>query len=333
MAILDRFTFPIRLKSLPERPRVVPPDAPPKWRDALLFVPNRAFEDAVELALALRQPLLLTGEPGCGKTTAAYWVAWRLGLAPQQVLHASVQSGASAARFRYEFDIIRYFRDAQLAALHKEERPTDWDSLIHKGTLWRAYERARHEPIVLLVDELDKAPRDFPNDLLRDFEEHAFEVPDLPLQEGRVPRVQAPQLSPEAASDPLAPGLRLVVCTSNGERTLPGAFLRRCVHHHMAFDRTWLREIVTDLSRRGELRLAEGLRDLALERFLQLRALPELAHRPGTGELLVWLRVLEALEDLSESHLRSVSFRDLPYLGALLKDPTDLQRLPERRSS
>lgn len=309
-----------KLQALPEPSRSQRDDAPRKWREAPLYQPHEALTQAIELAIALQHPLLLTGAPGCGKTTAAYWAAWRMHLKPSQLIHAQVRSDSTAARFKYEFDIIRYHRDSHLAALRNNDAPTDWARYIQPGPLWRAFAESQLHPVVLLIDEIDKAPRDFPNDLLREFEELAFDVPDWPLPDGKPKRI-------EAASPLQDRGLRLIICTSNAERSLPDAFLRRCIHHHLSFDRDWLRALVDNLRAQNEIKLPQELLNVALTRFLGLQARPRLAHKPGLGELLVWLRVLELLKDLSPQRLTELPLHELPYLGTLLKDPEDLKRI------
>lgn len=312
------FKLPVQFAELPEPSRELPRSAPRKWRDALLYRPQQELVMALELAMGLQQPLLITGAPGSGKTTAAYWAAWRMGMAPKQLIHAQVRSDSTAARFKYEFDIIRYHRDSHLAAQRGDDSPTNWRRYIQPGPLWRTFEQAKESPVVLLIDEIDKAPRDFPNDLLQEFEEQAFDVPDWPLEDGTLKRLEAPRDRD---------GLRLIVCTSNAERPLPDAFLRRCVHHHLDFDKRWLADLVEDLRAKGEIQLPSELMTIALERFFALRLKQGLTHKPGLGELLVWLRALELNQHLPAQELAELPLRELPYLGTLLKDPTDLEKV------
>lgn len=312
-----------------ERPSI-PTEAPAKFREAALYDADDALRTALELSIELRQPLLLTGEPGCGKTAAAYWAAWHLGLAPKDVYHTQVRSSSTAEQLKYEFDNIGYLRDSQVAASagkqwSPEEALRMKAQCVHPGPLWRAFEGARERSIVLLLDEVDKAPRDLPNDLLHEFDQLEFDVPEWEV-EGKARVISARRGG--AALDGVAPFI-LIVFTSNGERRLPDAFLRRCVHHHLAFDEARMLEIVLHRAKSEQdlTRLSKDFVEHALKRFLVLKSQPDLNHRPGLAEFLVWLRVIARAGNLDANALSSLPVSKLPYMGLLIKDPDDRKRL------
>jgi len=280
--------------------------------DAARFVPGASLANAVNTAICVGEPLLITGEPGTGKTQTAYYAAWKLNLG--DVLHFQVKSDSTARDLLYHFDMVRYFQDAHLGKLpvagmgdQSEAARAIKRNYREKRALWQAFEKAEQHgvPRVLLIDEIDKAPRDFPNDLLHELDQMEFQV----LETGEQVRVR-PQLRP------------IVFITSNSERRLPEPFLRRCVYHHILFDSALLKRILT--TRRDEFgSLSDGFLELAVERFLSLRD-RGLHKAPSTGELLVWLRVLAAAGNVSEAALRDADLSKLPYLGVLLKNRQDL---------
>ncbi|MEO5341670.1 MAG: MoxR family ATPase [Magnetococcus sp. MYC-9] len=266
--------------------------------DARRFAPTPALVTAINTAVAVGAPLLVTGEPGAGKTQSAYYAAYRLGIEP--VLHFQVKSECSARDLLYHFDTVRYFHDANLrressASLNKAD-------YVEKRHLWKAM--TSDHPRVLLIDEIDKAPRDFPNDLLHEIDKMEFTVAET--QE---------HIVAERAMRPI------VFITSNSERRLPEPFLRRCVYHHIEFDDTLVH---TTIERRMDQfpGLSRDFIQLAVERFLTLRQ-QSLRKRPAMGELLVWLRVLSlAVGTYPENLDRELG--KLPYLGTLLKDYQDM---------
>jgi MoxR-like ATPase len=291
-------------------------DAPFKWREAFHYRPTASLVNALRLALRLRQPLLLTGAPGCGKTSAAYWAALNLGLDPTALIHHTVRSDDSAQRIRYEFDAVKYFYLAQV----KRQEP-DPAACIKHGPLWRAFEGAHARRTVLLLDEVDKAPRDFPNDLLHEFDLREFTVPELYDEVSKRDHVVSARGAPEAH------GLALLVVTSNGERQLPDAFLRRCLHHHVEMTPEAMKAVVRRRREHGALQLSEAFGDLAVEKFVALQSRHDLEHPIGLAEFLVWLRAVSELGGVSEESLRRLDLERLPYLEALLKTPGDLQRV------
>lgn len=266
------------------------------------YQPDPALVLAANAALAVGAPLLVTGEPGTGKTQVAHWLAYYFGIA-ERLFPLYVRSTTTAEDLIYRFDTVAYFH-----AAHDPERAgkaisrTDF---LEKGPLWRALEAARS---IVLIDEIDKAPRDFPNDLLHVLDQHEFMV----LETGKPVRRKTGAPPP------------LVVITSNSERRLPEPFLRRCIFHHIELTEELLRRAVA--ARAGDFpRLGEETLEIAIRRFLELRARP-LRKKPATAELLVWLVLLGAGAGDVET-LRNAPLRTLPALSALVKDREDLVQL------
>ncbi len=279
-------------------------DRPYTWHplsfeeDARFFVPGEDLETAINTAIAVGEPLLVTGEPGTGKTQAAYYAAYGLGIEP--VLHFQVKSESTARDLLYDFDAVRYFHDA---AVRKDAAAPDKGDYVEKRLLWEAIESEL--PRVLLIDEIDKAPRDFPNDLLHELDKMEFTISETrrTVKAGKENRP-------------------VVFITSNSERRLPEPFLRRCVYHHIEFDDTIVARAVE--KRRDEFRdISDGFIKTAMERFLELRDMT-LRKRPATGEFLVWLRVL-ALKVGTRAERLDRDVSRLPYIGVLLKDHQDIE--------
>lgn len=308
MAELNRLSGPT--------PPPVPPGASQKWHEARLYQADPDLKLVMEIAVELRQPLLITGDPGCGKTSAAYWAAWRMGLTPDQLVHAQIRSDETAERLKYEFDAVRFLREsdgAQKGGVTLEHLRAE---CVRPGPLYRAFEGSQTRPMALLLDEIDKAPRDLPNDLLHEFDQLEFEVRELLDKDKRPRRVTAGK-GPENS-------LSLIIFTSNGERRLPDAFLRRCLHHHLSFDASWRRRIVdARMGGQGGIRRAPQVIDHAITRFVQIQSVYGLHHRPGPAELLVWLRALALSAGITPEELRDRPLAQLPVLGALLKDHAD----------
>ena len=279
--------------------------------DARRFVPGDQLETAINTAIAVGEPLLITGEPGTGKTQAAYYAAYKLGVEP--ALHFQVKSDTMARDLLYHFDTVRYFHDAHLLNLNQpeqhESKILDKKKYVERRALWEAFVSAKETsaPRVLLIDEIDKAPRDFPNDLLHELDKMEFTVNET----GET--ISAPRhLRP------------IVFITSNSERRLPEPFLRRCVYHHIRFDDRLVEQAIE--VRRDEFKsLSEDFLKLAIQRFLALRD-RSLRKRPATGELLVWLRVLALAVGTYPERLDE-DLSKLPYLGTLLKDHQDIEEL------
>ncbi len=274
--------------------------------DARRFVPGEQLETAINTSLAVGEPLLITGEPGTGKTQTAYYTAYKLGIEP--VIHFQIKSSTTAQNMLYHFDTVRYFHDAHLAKEGKVSAESlDKGKYVERRALWEAFDTAMKEgsPRVLLIDEIDKAPRDFPNDLLHELDKMEFTVSE----------------TGEKVTAPL--NLRpIVFITSNSERRLPEPFLRRCVYHHIGFDDKIIEKAVS--ARQDEFKnLSEGFLKMAIQQFLRLRE-SNLRKKPATGELLVWLRVLSLATGTYPETLDQ-DLSKLPYLGALLKDHQDIE--------
>lgn len=282
--------------------RVLPPSLGSHREAARSFQPDADLVDAVNVALSVGAPLLLTGEPGTGKTQVAFYLAWFFDI-EEHLYPLHVRSTTTAEDLLYRFDAVAYLHAANDPARRGEK--VEKADFVEKGPLWRAYDAAG--PAVVLLDEIDKAPRDFPNDLLNVLDQHTFHVPEA----GRT-------VSRGAGAPPI------VIITSNSERRLPEPFLRRCIFHHIEFTEDLLRRAVE--ARIGDFpNLAVEVREEAIQRFLDLRG-RDLRKKPATAELLVWLTILSARGGVTVEDLRA-PVRSLPALAALIKDRDDLALL------
>ena len=262
------------------------------------YQPDAELVDAVNVALAVGAPLLLTGEPGTGKTQVAHYLAWYFDV---ELFPLYVRSNTTAEDLLYRFDAVAYLHAANDPA--NQGQSLDKAAFIDKGPLWLAYET--EGPTVVLIDEIDKAPRDFPNDLLNVLDQHEFAVPELKRQ---IDRGKQPP--------------PVVVITSNSERRLPEPFLRRCIFHHIEFTEELLRRAVA--ARGSDFpNLPDEVREVAIQRFLELRG-REVRKKPATAELLVWLTVLAARGGVDVKKLTHDRLIELPALSTLLKDRDDV---------
>ncbi len=268
-----------------------------KFEGTERYVATDDLRMAVNAAVSLERPLLIKGEPGTGKTMLAEEVAQGLG---KRLIQWHIKSTTKAQQGLYEYDAVSRLRDSQLG----DEKVHDISNYIKKGKLWEAFDA--DEQVVLLIDEIDKADIEFPNDLLVELDRMEFFV----YETGET--VKAKQRP-------------IIIITSNNEKELPDAFLRRCFFHFINFpDRDTMREIVA-------VHYPEISRQLvkeAMEVFFDLRAIPGLKKKPSTSELIDWLKLLMA-DDIPDEILkdRDPSKAIPPLYGALMKNEQDVHLL------
>lgn len=253
---------------------------------------------AVNAAITLQRPLLVKGEPGTGKTMLAEQVATALKL---PLLQWHIKSTTKAQQGLYEYDAVSRLRDSQLPDADSAAKVRDIRNYIIKGTLWQAFES--QAPVALLIDEIDKADIEFPNDLLRELDRMEFYV------------YETRELI-KAKHRPL------VFITSNNEKELPDAFLRRCFFHYIKFPEPTTMQKIVDVH---FPEIKQELLRAAMRTFFEVRNLPGLKKKPSTSELLDWLRLLVA-EDLAPELLASKDEKVIipPLVGALLKNEQDI---------
>ncbi|MCA3351509.1 MAG: MoxR family ATPase [Roseomonas sp.] len=258
------------------------------------YVATRELEVAVNAAVALERPLLIKGEPGTGKTVLAQEIAKALGY---PLIEWHIKSTTKAQQGLYEYDAVSRLRDGQLG----DPRVHDIANYIVRGKLWEAFES--DAPVVLLIDEIDKADIEFPNDLLLEIDRMEFYVYEL-------------RRTVKARHRPV------VIITSNNEKELPDAFLRRCFFHYIRFpDRETMERIVQT----HFPNIRQDLLREALTVFFDVRGVNELKKKPATSELLDWLKLL-TIEDMPPEALRSQDAKTAipPLYGALLKNEQDV---------
>jgi MoxR-like ATPase len=249
---------------------------------------------AVNAAATLQRPLLIKGEPGTGKTMLAEEVATALG---KRLLQWHIKSTTKAQQGLYEYDAVSRLRDSQLG----EEKVKDIRNYISRGTLWQAFDS--DEQVVLLIDEIDKADIEFPNDLLRELDRMEF-------------------YCYETRETIVARHRPIIFITSNNEKELPDAFLRRCFFHYIRFPDADTMQRIVDVH---FPELKKNLLRQALEVFFDIRQMPGLKKKPSTSELLDWIKLLVA-EDIPPEALKSGDSAKLipPLYGALLKNEQDV---------
>ena len=264
-----------------------------KFEGTSSYIATEDLKVAVNASVTLERPLLVKGEPGTGKTELALQVAQSLGA---RMIEWNIKSTTKAQQGLYEYDAVSRLRDSQLG----EERVHDVKNYIKRGKLWEAFEV--DEKVVLLIDEIDKADIEFPNDLLQELDKMEFHVY-------------------ETGETIKAKHRPVIIITSNNEKELPDAFLRRCFFHYIRFpDADTMREIIKvhhpDIK---DILLTE-----ALTQFYEIRDTQGLKKKPSTSEVIDWLKLLLA-EDLSPEDLKRDGVNALPKLhGALLKNEQDV---------
>ncbi|MES2939906.1 MAG: MoxR family ATPase [Pseudomonadota bacterium] len=269
-----------------------------KFQGSQNYVATQDLMLAVNASITLKRPLLVKGEPGTGKTMLAEEVAEALGM---PLLQWHIKSTTKAQQGLYEYDAVSRLRDSQLKDLDGGEKVRDIHNYILKGVLWQAF--TADQPVALLIDEIDKADIEFPNDLLRELDRMEFYV------------YETRELV-KARHRPL------VFITSNNEKELPDAFLRRCFFHYIKFPDAETMQRIVDVHFPG---LKKELLAAALRTFYEVRNLPGLKKKPSTSELLDWLKLLVA-EDMPPEALQSQDDKVAvpPLVGALLKNEQDV---------
>ena len=269
-----------------------------KFQGSESYVATQDLKLAVNAAITLQRPLLVKGEPGTGKTMLAEEVARELGL---PLLQWHVKSTTKAQQGLYEYDAVSRLRDSQLGDADSSERVKDIRNYIVQGVLWQAF--TADQPVALLIDEIDKADIEFPNDLLLELDRMEFHV----YETGQTIK---------AAKRPI------VMITSNNEKELPDAFLRRCFFHYIKFPEMETMQQIVEVHFPG---IKQRLVAEAMRIFFEVRNVPGLKKKPSTSELLDWLKLL-LNEDMTPEMLRERDPRKLipPLHGALLKNEQDV---------
>lgn len=263
-----------------------------RFRGSDRYLTSPSLESAVNCALALEKPLLVRGEPGTGKTELAHAIAAGLGM---PLIRWHIKSTTRAQEGLYTYDTVQRLYDSRFG----DGGPLDIRNYIHLGPVGEAFRS--EERVVLLIDEVDKADIEFPNDLLNELDRMRFSIPEL-------------REEVEARHRPM------VVITSNNEKELPDPFLRRCIFHFIEFPDE---ELLGRILRVHHPDLDDELADQALQAFLALRETP-LRKRPSTSELIDWVAALRA------AGIKRFTLEQLPLLGTLVKKEQDLQTLQER---
>ncbi|EUC00105.1 AAA ATPase central domain protein [Rhizobium sp. CF080] len=257
------------------------------------YIADKDLMVAVNAAIRLERPLLVKGEPGTGKTELARQVAAALGL---DLIEWNIKSTTKAQQGLYEYDAVSRLRDSQLG----DERVHDVANYIRRGKLWQAF--ASDKKLVLLIDEIDKADIEFPNDLLQELDRMEFHV----YETGEMVRAKVRPI---------------VIITSNNEKELPDAFLRRCFFHYIRFPDVDTLARIVEVHYPG---IKQTLVRNALTQFYEIREMPGLKKKPSTSEALDWIRLLVS-DDVDPSDLRGDVRNALPKLhGALLKNEQDV---------
>ncbi len=265
-----------------------------KFKGTETYVASEDLQVAVNAAITMERPLLIKGEPGTGKTLLAIEIANALN---KELYPWHIKSTTTAQQGLYEYDAVSRLRDSQLG----DEKVNDIANYIVKGKLWEAFET--DQQVVLLIDEIDKADIEFPNDLLQELDKMEFYCYELK-------KVIKAKKRP------------IIIITSNNEKELPDAFLRRCFFHYISFpERDTLKKIVNvhypDLEKK--------LIDEAMNQFYSLRKVWGIKKKPSTSELIDWIKLL-VVGKINAKELESKQHkRDIPFIGAMIKNEQDLE--------
>ena len=258
------------------------------------YVATNDLKMAVNAAITLERPLLIKGEPGTGKTVLAHEIAKSLGV---PLIEWNIKSTTESQQGLYEYDAVARLRDSQLG----DDRVHDIKNYINKGKVWEAFESDVRT--ILLIDEIDKADIEFPNDLLHELDKMSFSVY-------------------ETGETITAKQRPVIIITSNNEKDLPDAFLRRCFFHYIQFPDE---ETMADIVKVHFPDLKQRMLSAALKRFFAVRAMPGLKKKPSTSELLDWLKLL-LVEDIDPETIKEADPKKMipPLHGALLKNEQDV---------
>jgi MoxR-like ATPase len=272
-----------------------------KFEGTERYIATKDLQVAVHAAITLEKPLLIKGEPGTGKTMLAHEVSTALKM---PIITWHVKSTTTAQQGLYEYDAVSRLRDRQLG----DPRVGDIQNYIIPGKVWEAF--SSDERVVLLIDEVDKADIEFPNDLLLELDRMQFYVYET-------------KQTIEAKQRPI------VIITSNNEKELPDAFLRRCFFHYISFPD---KETMTEIIKVHHPNLHESLMTEALELFFQFRDVPGLKKKPSTSELIDWIKLL-MVENIPAEYLSKVDLsKELPPMyGAMLKNEQDVHAFERLR--
>ncbi|MFT5858868.1 MAG: MoxR-like ATPase [Flavobacteriaceae bacterium] len=270
-----------------------------KFKGTETYVASGDLQVAVNAAITMEKPLLIKGEPGTGKTLLAMEIASALN---KKIYAWHVKSTTNAQQGLYEYDAVSRLRDSQLG----DEKVNDISNYIVKGKLWEAFES--DEQVVLLIDEVDKADIEFPNDLLLELDKMEFYCYELK-------KIIKAKIRP------------IIIITSNNEKELPDAFLRRCFFHYISFPE---RDILQQIVNVHYPTLEGDLVDTAMNQFYSLRAIRGIKKKPSTSELIDWIKLL-VVGKISAEELSNRKTNEIPFVGAMIKNEQDLDTIQSQR--
>ncbi|WP_445637350.1 Putative ATPase, AAA family [Nostoc sp. DSM 114161] len=295
------------------------------WMHEEPYIASKSLTDAVNTALYLRRPLLLEGDPGCGKTRLAYAVAYELGYP----LHTCyIRSSSRAQDLLYDYDALRRLYDIQEGKVaNNQNQAASREKYVTLGELGQAIAQSQNDiPSVVLIDEIDKADIDFPNDLLLELDRLQFQVKEVPEMKYDALKGKTRQERRDC--------LPLIIITSNREKELPQPFLRRCLFYYLEFpNQETLKQILQSHFRNQITPIFE----VALKKFWDLRhELKSWRKIPGTSEFLDWVAILEQKQQANQLNAEKLASTDvvyLPHLETLVKTQSDRNALNSRRKN